>query len=107
MTKKEFEFIEFQGGDGSSIHNAIKIVGTNNFISGIEAEFDFIQTVFKENEIESADPYFIIFPDIIIHRFNIVTKKGEVKDIFFNASNFHTKNETEFGMIFNYCSAAN
>ena len=75
------EIISFQGGDGSSIYNAIEIVGAQSFSSGIQAEFEFINATCNENDVESAEGKIIFFPDAVIHHVNIVTKKGEIKNI--------------------------
>ena len=89
------EIISFQGGDGSSIYNAIEIVGAQSFSSGIQAEFEFINATCNENDVESAEGKIIFFPDAVIHHVNIVTKKGEIKNIFFNAGGFQAKIENE------------
>ncbi|NWF89089.1 MAG: hypothetical protein HXY50_06455 [Ignavibacteriaceae bacterium] len=95
MFPKDLESISFQGGDGSSINNAVKIVGAKSFHSGIQAEFEFIKTLFNENEVESAEGKTIIFPDAVIHHVNVVTRNGENKNIFFNASEFQPKLDFE------------
>jgi hypothetical protein len=95
MNQTNIEFISFKGGDGSSIHNAIEIVGAQSFSSGIQAEFEFINVICNENDMESAEGRIIFFTDAVIHHVNIVTKKGEIKNIFFNASGFQAQIENE------------
>lgn len=95
MKPADTESISFKGGDGSSIQCAVEIIGAQSFSSGIVAEFEFINATCNENDVESAEGKIIFFPDVVIHHVNIVTKKGEIKNIFFNASGFQAQIENE------------
>lgn len=52
MNPADIESISFQGGDGSCINTAIKIVGAQSFFSGVQAEFEFIMAACNENDDE-------------------------------------------------------
>lgn len=95
MNPADIESISFQGGDGSCINTAIKIVGAQSFFSGIQAEFEFIKAACNENDVESAEGKTIFFPETVIHQVNIVKRNGEIKNIFFNASEFQPKLDFE------------
>ncbi|NWF51103.1 MAG: hypothetical protein HXY49_11250 [Ignavibacteriaceae bacterium] len=83
------EVINYIGGDGSSISSAVKIEGANSFSSGIEAMFDYIYSFFNPRDIELFEGRVIFFSEIIIHHVNVITKKGVIKNFYFDTTSFH------------------
>lgn len=95
MNQTLTNIISFKGGNGSSISDAIEIVGADNFKSGLQAEFEYIQSIYGEDSVEYAEGCTIVFTNAAIHHINIVTKTGDIKDIFFNVTEFQQQVENE------------
>lgn len=93
MNKQKTEVISFQGGDGSTIYDAITIIGATSFFTGLNAEFEFINASFCN--VISAQGKTIIFPNAAMHQVEVITSNGIVRNIFFNATDFHSKIEVE------------
>lgn len=107
MNQTDIESISFQGGDGTSINTAIKVVGAQSFFSGIQAEFEFVMAVCNENDVESFEGKTIFFPDAVIHEVNVLRRNGNIENFFFNASEFQSKLEFEDADIVNVFSIIN
>jgi hypothetical protein len=95
MNQSNIEVISFQGGDGSSVCDAVKITGALNFASGIEAEFEFIQSFIKNSNIQAIEGSVISFESSTFHHVKVVTTNNEIRNIFFDASEFQKKIENE------------
>lgn len=107
MNQANIEVISFQGGDGSSICDAVKIIGAQSFASGIEAEFEFIRTFIKNSNIRAIEGSVISFESSTFHQVKVVTSSNEIKKIFFDASEFQKKIENESIEVVKEFSAIN
>ncbi|HQF42666.1 MAG TPA: hypothetical protein PK073_07105 [Ignavibacteriaceae bacterium] len=88
MRDPKTEVISYRGGDGSSIYDAVEIVGVNSFTSGILAEFAFIESALNDNEFEAGEGITVLFPNNAIHRITVITKDFKIKRFFFDVTGF-------------------
>jgi len=44
--------IKFRGGDGSSKEKAIIILGANSDLEGVEAEYEYLESIYEEQNVE-------------------------------------------------------
>ncbi len=95
MGKTDTEIITFNGGNGSSVSEAIEIMGAESFESGINAIFDYIEHVGEFKEIIMIEGEIINYWDKTFHCLDITTRKGKYGRIFFNATEFHNKIKEE------------
>jgi len=107
MNQPNTEIISFQGGNGSSVSDAIEIVGAQSFITGIRAELEFILNHYGENNVEYIEGKTIIFSDVVIHHLSVLTKNNDIRNFFFNASGFQIYIEKEDYKIVNTYSSIN
>lgn len=107
MNDSTTEIIKYKGGDGSSISDAIEIVGAQSFITGIRAELEFILNHYGENNVEYIEGKTIIFSDVVIHHLSVLTKNNDIRNFFFNASGFQIYIEKEDYKIVNTYSSIN
>lgn len=95
MQKKETEVITFNGGNGSSVSEAVEIKGAESFESGINAIFDYIKHVSTYSEFEIIEGETFNCWNKIFHRLDLFTRKGEYGSIFFNTTEFQNKIKEE------------
>lgn len=95
MSDSNTEIISFNGGNGSSIFDAVEIAGAQTFFSGIHAEVEFIMNNCGENNVECIDGETIVFQNVVFHKISIVKTNNEIMKIFFNATGFHHYIEKE------------
>jgi hypothetical protein len=91
MQKKETEVITFNGGNGSSVSEAIEINGANSFSSGLNAIFNYFEHVCGFKDISFIEVEVILFWYKTFHKINVCTNKGWSKSYFFNTTNFQEK----------------
>lgn len=81
--------IQFKGGNGSSKEEAIIILGTNNEIEGVDAEYEYIENKLEEFEIESLT--FIGEVDKKYDVLDIKLADGIKMEIYFDITDFYDK----------------
>lgn len=78
--------IQYSGGDGSSIEQAIIILGAESELEGVDAEYEFMQSLHTEFELDSQT-----FLDEGNKKYDLLTIKlpdETKKDIWFDISDF-------------------
>lgn len=79
--------IQYKGGSGSSEQKAVIILGAESELEGVDAEYEYIQSLHTNFELESQT-----FLDEKNKKYDILTIKlpgGAKKDIWFDISDFY------------------
>lgn len=79
--------IQYKGGSGSSEQEAVIILGAESELEGVDAEYEYIQSLHTEFELDSQT-----FLEKRNKKYDILTIKlpgGTKKDIWFDISDFY------------------
>ena len=81
--------MQYKGGDGLSKEKAVIIVGANNEIEGVDAEYDYLESKIGDIEIESQT--YIGEKDKSYDVLKIKLANGIREEIWFDITNFYGK----------------
>lgn len=79
--------IQYKGGSGSSEQETVIILGAESELEGVDAEYEFIQSLYEDFELDSQT-----FLEKGNKKYDILTVKlsgGTKKDIWFDISDFY------------------
>jgi len=83
--------IQYNGGDGTSKEKTIIIFGAESELEGVDAEYEFIQSLHTEFELDSQT-----FLEKGNKRYDVLNVKlpgGTKKDIWFEISDFYGRQD--------------
>ena len=83
--------IQYKGGSGSSEQEAVIILGAESELEGVDAEYEFIQSLHTEFELDSQT-----FLEKRNKKYDILTVKlpgGSKKDIWFDITDFYGRED--------------
>ena len=83
--------IQYKGGDGSSKEKAIIILGAESELEGVDAEFEFIQRLYSDFELDNQT--FIGEEDKKYDLLTIKLSDGTKKDIWFDITDFYGRED--------------
>ena len=83
--------IQYKGGGGSSEQEAVIILGAENELEGVDAEYEYIQSLYTNFELDSQT-----FLEKRNKKYDILTIKlpgGNKKDIWFDITDFYGRED--------------
>jgi len=83
--------IQYKGGNGSTKEEAVIILGAESELEGVDAEFEFIQSLHTNFELDSQT-----FLDEGNKKYDILTVRlpgGTKEDIWFDISDFYGRED--------------
>ena len=83
--------IRYKGGNGSTKEQAIIILGAESELEGVDAEFEFIQRLYSDFELDNQT-----FISELDKKYDLLTIKlsdGTKKDIWFDISDFYGRED--------------
>jgi hypothetical protein len=81
--------IRYKGGNGSTKEQAIIILGAESELEGVDAEYEFIQRLYNDFELESQT--FIGEEDKKYDLLTIKLSDGSKKELWFDITDFYSK----------------